>query len=41
MAEWSMAVVLKTRRIGYDAAVIFGRQVPGHNLQEQARIRAF
>ena len=38
MAEWSMAVVLKTGRIGYDIAVIFCRRcsvlkssISGHN----------
>src|SRR5262245_37368215 len=36
MAEWSMAVVLKTSRIGYDVAVVFCRDVPAPHLQYQA-----
>jgi hypothetical protein len=32
MAEWSMAVVLKTTRIGYTKTVIFSRQTsPEHS----------
>ena len=41
MAEWSMAVVLKTSRIGYDIAVIFCRVVPRPDLQYLAIIAAF
>ena len=41
MAEWSMAVVLKTGRIGYDIAVIFCRVVPRPDLQYLAIIPAF
>jgi hypothetical protein len=40
MAEWSMAVVLKTGRIGYDVAVIFCRFVPRQDLQYLATIPA-
>ena len=46
MAEWSMAVVLKTCRIGYDVAVIFCRCVPaphqisGHKSRALTSFRA-
>jgi hypothetical protein len=39
MAERSMAVVLKTRRIGYDIAVMFCGVVPAPDLQYLAIIR--
>jgi hypothetical protein len=38
MAEWSMAVVLKTGRIGYDIAVIFCGVVPSSHLRNLAII---
>jgi hypothetical protein len=41
MAERSMAVVLKTGRIGYDIAVIFGGVDPHRDPQYLAIILAF
>jgi hypothetical protein len=41
MAEWSMAVVLKTGRIGYDIAVIFCRAAARSHLQYLANFLAF
>jgi hypothetical protein len=41
MAEWSMAVVLKTSRIGYDVAVIFFVFAPRSDLQYSAIFLAF
>jgi hypothetical protein len=38
LAEWSMAVVLKTSRIGYDVAVIFCGVVPSSDPQHLAII---
>ena len=40
MAEWSMAVVLKTSAIGYTKTVIFWRVDLSQDRQNQAAIRA-
>jgi len=41
MAEWSMAVVLKTGQIAYDIAVIFCAVAPASGLQYLAIIASF
>jgi hypothetical protein len=41
MAEWSMAVVLKTSRIGYDVVVISCRRAARADLQYPAIFLAF
>jgi hypothetical protein len=41
MAEWSMAVVLKTGRIGYYVAVIFCRVVARRDIRYLAIILPF
>ena len=40
MAEWSMAVVLKTSRIGYTKTVTFSRPAPFEHAQYVARFWA-
>jgi hypothetical protein len=40
MAEWSMAVVLKTSRIGYTKTVIFSRPTSLQHAQDVARFCA-
>jgi hypothetical protein len=40
MAEWSMAVVLKTTRIGYTKTVIFSRQTSPEHSQDVAKFCA-
>lgn len=41
MAEWSMAVVLKTSPIGYSKTVIFLAEVPHHMRKDVATLWAF
>jgi hypothetical protein len=40
MAEWSMAVVLKTSSIGYTKTVIFSRPTSSQDAQDVARFCA-
>jgi hypothetical protein len=40
MAEWSMAVVLKTSRIGYTKTVMFSRATSSQHAQDLARFCA-